>query len=219
MELDDRFYMGKRLVSLRLALGLMEDADNSLETYKWATPALLHSIYTKDEQLSNYVEEVFQQKGLAPYKPYKEEDEGKIRPSAEEELTKLVMNKHMMWSKAKMALEEIMSMKDAKGEPMFCQKNHWWAVFRIFVDRQVCNIRENRYKEFIELIASLGLEYTNAPLDMATLSNITQDIYRYPFTRWELMIPEDASQRWKTAYTRIYQIADKLNKILISKGF
>ena len=149
MELDDRFYMGKRLFSLRLVLGLMEDADNSQETYKWATPVLLHSIHTKDEQLSTYVEEVFQQKGLAPYKPYKEEEEGEIRPSAEEELTKLVMNKHMMWSKAKMALEEIMSMKDAKDESLFCQKNHWWAVFRIFVDRQVCNIRENRYKEFI----------------------------------------------------------------------
>ena len=46
MELDDMFYMGKRPVTLRLVLGLMEDADNSLETYRWATPALLHSIHT-----------------------------------------------------------------------------------------------------------------------------------------------------------------------------
>ena len=98
-------------------------------------------------------------------------------------------------------------------------KNHWWAVFRLFVDLQVCYIRENRYKGFIELIDSLGLEQINAPLDMATLSNITQDIFRFPFTKWELMIPKDASTRWLTAYTRMYEIADSLKRILITKGF
>ena len=59
MELDDMFLMGKRPITLRLVLGLMEDADNSLETYRWATPALLHSIHTKDTTLSDYVKEVF----------------------------------------------------------------------------------------------------------------------------------------------------------------
>ena len=129
------------------------------------------------------------------------------------------MNEFVMRSKAKMALEELMSLKDAKGDDLFCQKNHWWAVFRLFVDHQVCNIKENRYKEFIELTESLGLDHVNAPLDMTTLSNITQDIYRYPFTKWELKIPRDASSRWKTSYIRMYQIAEKLNKILITKGF
>ena len=74
MELDDMFLMGKRPITLRLVLGLMEDADNSLETYRWATPALLHSIHTKDTTISDYVKEVFAQKGLTPYKPYKEEE-------------------------------------------------------------------------------------------------------------------------------------------------
>ena len=124
-----------------------------------------------------------------------------------------------MRSKAKMAIEELMSLKDAKGGDLFCQKNHWWAVFRLFVDLQVCNIRENRYKEFIELIDSLRFEQVNAPLDMTTLSNITQDIFRFPFTKWELKIPKDASSRWMTAYTRMYQIAESLKRILIAKGF
>ena len=217
MELDDVFYLGRRPTTLRVVLGLMEDADNSLETYRWATPALLHAIYTKDDQLSKYVEDMFEQKGLTPYKPYKKEQADDILP--EETLGKIHMNEFVMRSKAKMALEELMSLKDAKGDDLFCQKNHWWAVFRLFVDHQVCNIKENRYKEFIELIASLGLDRVNAPLDMATLSNITQDIYRYPFTKWELKIPRDASSRWKTAYTRMYLIAEKLNKMLIAKGF
>ena len=218
MELNDVFYVGKRPTTLRFVLGLMEDADNSLETYRWATPALLHSIHTNDEQLSQYIEEVFKQKGYTPYAPMKEE---KKTPSvsAKEELSKMVMSKHMMWSKAKMALEEIMCLKDANGDNLFCQKNHWWAVFRLFVDRQVCNIRENRYKEFIELINSLGLAHVNAPLDMTTLSNITQDIYRYPYTKWELKIPKEATTRWMTAFTRMNQIAEKLNKILMAKGF
>ena len=215
MELDDVFYIGRRPATLRMVLGLMEDADNSLETYRWATPALLHAIHTNDKLLSQYVEEVFQRKGLTPYVPKKKDDD----ISTEKTTEKLVMDKHVMWSKAKMAIEELMSLKDAKGGDLFCQKNHWWAVFRIFVDLQVCGIRENRYKEFIELMMDLRFDHVNAELDMTTLSNITQDIYRYPFTRWELKIPKDASSRWKTAYERMYQIADKLNKILIAKGF
>ena len=215
MELDDVFYIGRRPATLRMVLGLMEDADNSLETYHWATPALLHAIHTNDKLLSQYVEEVFQRKGLTPYVPKKKDDD----ISAEKTTEKLVMDKHVMWSKAKMAIEELMSLKDAKGEDLFCQKNHWWAVFRLFVDLQVCYIRENRYKGFIELIDSLGLEQINATLDMATLSNITQDIFRFPFTKWELMIPKDASTRWLTAYTRMYEIADSLKRILIAKGF
>ena len=215
MELDDVFYIGRRPATLRMVLGLMEDADNSLETYHWATPALLHAIHTNDKLLSQYVEEVFQRKGLTPYVPKKKDDD----ISTEKTTEKIVMEKHVMWSKAKMAIEELMSLKDAKGEDLFCQKNHWWAVFRLFVDLQVCYIRENRYKGFIELIDSLGLEQINATLDMATLSNITQDIFRFPFTKWELMIPKDASTRWLTAYTRMYEIADSLKRILITKGF
>ena len=218
MELDDVFFVGKRPTTLRLVLGLMEDADSSLETYRWATPALLHSIHTKDDQLSKYVEDVFEQKGLIPYKPLPKEGLTSSS-SAEETLGKMKMDYYVMRSKAKMALEELMALKDAKGDNLFCQKNHWWAVFRIFVDLQVCGIRENRYKEFIELMMDLRFDHVNAELDMTTLSNITQDIYRYPFTRWELKIPKDASSRWKTAYERMYQIADKLNKILIAKGF
>ncbi len=218
MELDDIFFVGKRPTTLRLVLGLMEDADNSLETYRWATPALLHSIHTKDDQLSEYVEEVFEQKGLIPYKPLPKEGLTSSS-SAEETLGKMKMDYYVMRSKAKMALEELMALKDAKGVDLFCQKNHWWAVFRIFVDLQVCGIRENRYKEFIELMMDLRFDHVNAELDMTTLSNITQDIYRFPFTKWELKIPKDASSRWKTAYERMYQIADKLNKILIAKGF
>ena len=218
MELDDVFFIGKRPTTLRLVLGLMEDADSSLETYRWATPALLHSIHTKDDQLSKYVEDVFEQKGLIPYKPLPKEGLTSSS-SAAETLGKMKMDYYVMRSKAKMALEELMALKDAKGDNLFCQKNHWWAVFRIFVDLQVCGIRENRYKEFIELMMDLRFDHVNAELDMTTLSNITQDIYRYPFTRWELKIPKDASSRWKTAYERMYQIADKLNKILIAKGF
>ena len=218
MELDDMFYMGKRPITLRVVLGLMEDADNSLETYRWATPALLHSIHTKDMALSDYVQEVFAQKGLTPYRPYREEKK-QDEPSAEEQLREMKTADLVMRSKAKIALDELMALKDAKGLPLFCQKNHWWAVFRIFVDLQVCGIRENRYKEFVELIQSLQLDQVNADLDMTTLSNITQDIFRFPFTKWELRIPKDASTRWMTAYTRIYQLAETLKISLRLKGF
>ena len=217
MELEDIFLLGQRPITLRFVLGLMEEADNSLETYRWATPALLHSIHTKDTTLSDYVEEVFKRKGLTPYKPYKEEE--KDVASEGNSTEKPVMNEFMMRSKAKMAIEELMCLKDAKGDKLFCQKNHWWAVYRMFVDLQVCNIRENRYKEFIELIESLHFDHVNAELDMTTLSNITQDIYRFPFTAWGKKVPKDASARWVSSYTRMYQVAEALKMILIRKGF
>lgn len=217
MELEDIFLLGQRPITLRFVLGLMEEADNSLETYRWATPALLHSIHTKDTTLSDYVEEVFKRKGLTPYKPYKEEE--KDVASEGNSTEKPVMNEFMMRSKAKMAIEELMCLKDAKGDKLFCQKNHWWAVYRMFVDLQVCNIRENRYKEFIELIESLHFDHVNAELDMTTLSNITQDIYRFPFTAWEKKVPKDVSARWVSSYTRMYQVAEALKMILIRKGF
>lgn len=216
MELEDIFISGSRPTKLRMVLALMEDADNSLETYKWATPVLLHSIHTKDPQLSEYVEEVFKRKGLNPYQSHKDDEK---TTTAETAIGQMKMDEQVMRSKAKMALEELMTLKDAKGDNLFNQKNHWWAVFRLFVDLQVCNIRENRYKEFLVLINSLHLISVNAPLDMATLSNITQDIYRFPFTKWELKIPKDASTRWTTSYTRMYQIAEALKQILVKKGF
>ena len=98
MELDDIFFVGKRPTTLRLVLGLMEDADSSLETYRWATPALLHSIHTKDDQLSKYVEDVFEQKGLIPYKPLPKEGLTSSS-SAEETLGKMKMDYYVMRSK------------------------------------------------------------------------------------------------------------------------
>lgn len=217
MELEDVFISGRRPITLRLALGLMEDADNSLETYRWATPVLLHSIHTKDQTLSDYVEEVFERKGLTPYKPY--HTERKSETMEEVDLGNQRMDKQVMRSKAKMAIEELMMLKDAKRADLFCQKNHWWVVFRLFVDLQVCDIRENRHKEFIELIEQLNLEHVNAELDMATLKNISQEIYRFPFSKWELHIPQDATSRWMTSYTRMSQLGDALKKILMQKGF
>lgn len=217
MELDDKLYIGQRPTTLRMVLGLMEDAENSLETYRWAVPALMHSCDTKDKELYDYVKEVFKRKELTPYKPYNKEEKAEV--SDERLIGRMVMNEHVMRSKVKMALEELMSLTDAKGGKLFCQKNHWWVVFRLFVDYQVGNIRENRYKEFIELIASLGLIQVNAELDMTTLSNITQDIYRFPYSKWQLKMPKDPSSRWLTAYTRMCQIAEKLDRILKAKGF
>lgn len=215
MELDDVFCLGKRPTTLRMVLGLMEDAETSLETYRWAVPALMRSFDTNDRQLYKYVEDVFSRKGMTPYVSEKKKENG----STETTTQKMVMNPLVLQSKVKLVLEELMSLKDAKGEPLFYQKNHWWAVFRLFVDHQVGNIRENRYKEFVDLIKAIRLDQVNAELDMTTLSNITQDIYRYPFKKWEYNIPKDASSRWMTAYTRMCKIAEELEKILIEKGF
>ena len=218
MELNDIMIVGTHPVTLRMVLGLMEDAESSLETYRWATPALMHSIYTNDRILSKQVEEIFKRKDVHPYEPYNNDKDSNQKSDAQY-LRQRITDKNVIRSKAKMALEELMMLKDAKGMPLFNQQNHWWAVFRLFVDRQVGDIRENRYKVFIDFIGSLELDSMNAPLDETTLNNISQEIYRFPYSTWESKVPEDASARWLTAFNRMNMIGDKLLHILIKKGF
>ena len=94
MNLDDILYTGSRPTTLRIVLGLMEDAENSLETYRWAVPALMHSYDTEDKELFDYIQEVFKRKELSPYKPYNKKE--KPETSDEKLIRKMVMNEHVM---------------------------------------------------------------------------------------------------------------------------
>ena len=114
MELDDVFYLGKRPTTLRMVLGLMEDAETSLETYRWAVPALMRSFDTNDRQLYKYVEDVFNRKGMTPYVSEKKKGNDKTEITNQ----KMVMNPLVLQSKLKLVLEELMSLKDAKGDPL-----------------------------------------------------------------------------------------------------
>lgn len=217
MNLNDVIIVGTHPIALRTVLGLMEDAENSQEAYRWALPAMMHAYDTSDDDLRQYIARTLQFKGLKPYEPYQEKETGgkqEVKTNEQVELEKMVYR-----SQVKMVVEELMALKDANGDPLFCQKNHWWVIYRLFVERNVDNLQENRYEEFLSLIQSLNLGHVNAELDKGTLSNITQDIYRYPFGIWKSKIPADASTRWMNSFNRMYQLADELLKILIKKGF
>ncbi len=233
MNRKELFYVRGNLVSLNLVLGLIDSAESSHDAYQWATSGLIHACRTQDGELCQYIEHSLSNQGWKPYMSCEEHDaqnteehvdEKEAEPSASNKIiisgpaikqmsTMSEQNAKVVLVKLKMILEELFDMKDENNKPLFAQKNHWWAVYRIFVDRGVMNIQENKYQRFIELIENIGVANMTVPLDMTTLSNISQeDVFRLPFKRWSKAGID--SKRKKTAFDRLYDIADRLNRLL-----
>jgi hypothetical protein len=87
MNQNDIFVVRKHPVSLKLVLGLMEDADTVDETKSWALSALFHAGYTHDDTLRDYLYEALERKGIHPYNEYKVEEgeqESNARKTREE---------------------------------------------------------------------------------------------------------------------------------------
>ena len=206
MNLNDIFIVRKHPVSLKLVLGLMEDADSSEETKSWALSALFHAGYTHDDSLRDYLYDALDRKGLHPYNEYILEDGKQQEEESPEEQEAL---RAVYMSQLKTILDNLMQLKAEDGKLLFYQKNHWWAVYRIFVDRKIANMRENQYQSFIHLINTLKLKQLNAELDLSTLSNITQDaIFRLPFKNWKR--PYGESTRRQNAFDHMHKIAEEL---------
>lgn len=234
-------------MTLRLVLGLMESAEHCMEAYQWATTGLLHAFHTSDKKLCRYIESLLYKKGLRPYEieedefddeeeeidddeelEFEDEDEEVEEESKPEPVSTYHTtnnDQHILVStldriNIKIVLDDLMALKDEKGKPLFSQKNHWWVVYRLFIDRNIYQLKENKYKEFISLIESLNLTQMNAELDMATLSNISQeDIYRKPFKKWRLLEPRAEGSRKLTAYKRMLKLGDELNRIITERGY
>lgn len=220
MNLKDTMMVGSRRFSLALVLGLMEEAESPLEAYRWAATAMMYAFDKQDLELREQVNEILTKKGLKPYAPDEVDDEkSKPRASASDRKQKVSMTLQVQKAQLKMCIEQLMSLQDEKGKELFYLKNHWWAIYRICIDLEVLGMKENRYKEFIELIGELKLKHVNAELDMTTLSNISQEIYSYPFYKWENKKPHGEGSRKQRAYLRLYDIAEKFQAILEEKGF
>ena len=209
MNQNDVFVVRNHPMSLRLVLGLMDDADSAEETKSWALSALFHAGYTHDDSLRDYLRDRLEAKGLHVYNEQKvEAREQRQRPLSDEEKS---LERRLFEGRLRSALNHIMNLKGSDGKPLFCKKNHWWAVFRIFVDMKVNGLLENKYDPFIRLVSSLNLEKVNAELDKSTLSNITQEpVFSLPFSKWQEHKPWDGGSRQVNAFDRMYEIALEL---------
>ncbi len=217
MDVNDVFVVRSNNVSLNLVLKLMQSADSSEETKSWALSALFHAGYTHDDTLRDYVHEALEQKGLHVYSEYRVEARQRLQQPLTEEQKSLERAMFEGWLRT--ALNRIMDLQDEQGKPLFCQKNHWWAVFRIFVDLKIKDVRENKYEPFISLINSLNLEKVNATLDKSTLSNITTDpVFSLPFSKWQDNKPWKEGSRRITAFDRMYEIGLELRTTLQAFG-
>ncbi len=239
MNKRDVFFVRGNVVSLNLVLGLMDSAESSGEAYQWATTGLIHACHTQDAELCQYIEDSLHRQHLRPYAQDEAEEQHQQQPESEEAEPEaddqerewltvslpeksvpqaLAENEAVVRMKMKQVLEELFDLKDDQGRPLFSQKNHWWVVYRLFIDKHVYHIRENKYKEFIDTIQSLAVGNQTVALDLTTLSNISQeDIYRLPFSKWKS--PVGASSRKLTAYQRMHLLGDHLVRILTDNGF
>ncbi len=239
MNRKDVFFVRGNVVSLNLVLGLMDSAESSAEAYQWATTGLIHACHTQDAELCQYIEESLHRQHLRPYALDEAEEQRQQQPESEEAahddeeqerewmtvslLGKSVSqasteNEAVVRMKMKQVLEELFDLKDEQDHLLFSQKNHWWVVYRLFIDKHVYHIRENKYKEFIETIDSLDIGNQTVALDLTTLSNISQeDTYRLPFSKWKA--PVGAGSRKLKAYQHMHLLGDQLVRILTENGF
>ena len=208
MNQNDVFIVRNHRVPLKLVLGLMEDADSPEETKSWALSALFHASYTHDDTLRDYLYDALNRKGLHPYSEDQIE-EGEQRLDVQQTPEEVAAAQAVFRGQLKTILDNLMLLTDDDDKPLFSQKNHWWAVYRIFVDHKINGLQEKRYKEFVHLIDTLQLKLLNAQLDLSTLSNITQDsVFRLPFSKWTK--PFGEGSRRQSAYERMYDIASEL---------
>lgn len=112
-------------------------------------------------------------------------------------------------------IENLMDEKDADGEYIFNQGNHWIAIFRIIADKGL-GVSGNDYKGFCEMISNLKPSGFRVPLKHENLRKITEGIYCRPFDKWNYD-PEYNTTR--APYDKMVKIATRFKEILEENGF
>lgn len=112
-------------------------------------------------------------------------------------------------------IDALMDEKDADGQYIVNQGNHWIAIFRIVADKGL-GVSGTDYKGFCEMIDNLKPSGFRIPLKHDNLRKITDGIYSRPFDKW-YYDPNFNSTR--EPYDKMQRVASKFKDILEENGF
>lgn len=107
------------------------------------------------------------------------------------------------------SLTELMDIKE-NGKPLFRNKGHWVAVYRVIVDARIIR---GSYKDFARFIADKLPDNLQTPFSYETLKKTITDscLYHRPLEEWE---KADSSEIPYQSYRTMHDIAWKFRAIL-----
>lgn len=112
-------------------------------------------------------------------------------------------------------IEALMDEKDEKGNYLMSQGNHWIAVFRIIVDKNL-GASNTDYLGFCNMMNGLKPEGFRVPLKQDNLKKISDGMYTNPFDKWKY---DSAYNPTRKPYDKMVEIATRFKEILEENGF
>lgn len=104
--------------------------------------------------------------------------------------------------------------KSAHPEYLVSQGNHWIAIFRIVVDKNL-GVADDDYEGFCTMINGLKPEGFRIPLKYQDLKNISKYIYHKPFAEWKY---DTEYQKRRSPYDKMVRVATRFKEILEENG-
>ena len=100
-----------------------------------------------------------------------------------------------------------------KDEPLFNQRNHWQAIYRILVDKGYCC--DSDFDGFEVFIKRVMPNQVNQPYKKDSVRNINKTDFNKPLDRWQY---DPASFRTRKPYERMVAVATRFKAILEENG-
>lgn len=112
-------------------------------------------------------------------------------------------------------IETLMDEKDERGNYLMSQGNHWIAIFRIIVDKNL-GASNTDYLGFCNMVERLNPKGFRVPLKQDNLKTISKTMYHKPFDKWEYDPTYNAT---RDPYDKMVEIATRFKEILEENGF
>ena len=112
-------------------------------------------------------------------------------------------------------IEALMDEKDGEGNYLVSQGNHWIAIFRIVVDKNL-GASNTDYLGFCNMMNGLKPEGFRVPLKQDNLKKISDGMYTNPFDKWKY---DSAYNPTRKPYDKMVEIATRFKEILEENGF
>ena len=100
-----------------------------------------------------------------------------------------------------------------KDEPLFNQRNHWQAIYRILVDKKYCT--DSNFDAFDVFIKRVKPEMVNKPYMKESVKQISQTDFCRPFKEWKF---DPTTSKTSKPFDRMMAVALKFKEILEENG-
>lgn len=107
-------------------------------------------------------------------------------------------------------IETLMDEKDEKGKYLVSKANHWMAIFRIIVDKNL-GASNTDYLGFCNMINGLKPEGFRVKLKYDSLKAISKSNYTKPFEKWQY---DPAYNETRNPYDKMVEVATHFKAIL-----